>query len=236
MRFLKKIFCSISKRKNTYFGNGFSIERSYGCKWLIDWSNSVDKKMVYKLFEDKQLNYFQSSYLKYSPEYFLDIGSHGGMYSIILKKKFKELNVLSFEPDKQNRYQLYGNIFLNNLENEILIFDYGLSDINKEVSFGLRKEGNRGGKSIKEDGSEKITVKSLDKLSLFENKKCFVKIDVEGHEKNVIDGGKKFFKNNKCLSQVEILNKNYVDVFKVKMKNLGYDNIFKIEDYYFSNF
>ena len=58
MRIVKKIFNSAYKRKNTFFGSGFSVEKSYGCKWLIDWSNSVDKKMTFKLFEDDQISFF----------------------------------------------------------------------------------------------------------------------------------------------------------------------------------
>ena len=111
MRILKKILNSVYKRKNTLFGNGFSVENSYGCKWLIDWSNSVDKKMVFRLFEDKQISFFIKNYMKYKPEYFLDIGAHGGLYSIILKKNFPNLNILAFEPDQQNRFQLY-SLFL----------------------------------------------------------------------------------------------------------------------------
>ena len=58
MRIVKKILNSTYKRKNTLFGSGFSVEKSYGCKWLIDWSNSVDKKMAFKLFEDNQITFF----------------------------------------------------------------------------------------------------------------------------------------------------------------------------------
>ena len=88
MRIIKKILNSSYKRVNTFFGSGFSVERSYGLKWLIDWSNRVDKKMTFKLFEDDQISYFINNYKKYKPEYFLDIGAHAGLYSIILKNKF----------------------------------------------------------------------------------------------------------------------------------------------------
>ena len=59
--------------------------------------------------------------------------------------------MLAFEPDQQNRYQLYGNLFLNQFESKIEVNDFGLSSKNKKVSFGIRKEGNRGGKTIKKN-------------------------------------------------------------------------------------
>ena len=236
MKIVKKIFNSAYKRKNTFFGSGFSVEKSYGCKWLIDWSNSVDKKMTFKLFEDEQISFFVNNFKKYKPEYFLDIGAHGGLYSIILKKNFPSLNILTFEPDKQNRYQLYSNLFLNNFENKIKVFNFGLSDKYGVVSFGIRKEGNRGGKSIGSQGKEKIIVKQLDDVISNKNKNCFLKIDVEGHELNVIRGSKKFLKNNNCLIQVEVLDNKKFDEFDKLMKDLDYKLINKIEDYYYSNY
>ncbi len=239
MRTVKKILNSAYKRKNTFFGSGFSVEKSYGCKWLIDWSNSVDKKMTFKLFEDEQISFFIKSFEKYKPEYFLDVGAHGGLYSIILKKSFPELNVLSFEPDPQNRYQFYGNLFLNSLEKKIKVFDFGLSRKESEVFFGIQKEGNRGGKTIQQSGKEKIIVKPLDKIINFKNKKCFIKIDVEGHECQVIEGAKEFLKKNSCLIQVELWNKDSFNRFNEIIKKYGYNNFIKhqnIEDYYFRNF
>ena len=236
MRIIKKILNSAYKRKNTFLGSGFSVEESYGCKWLIDWSNSVDKKMVFKLFEDEQISFFIKSFKQYEPKYFLDIGAHGGLYSIILKKNFPKLRVLAFEPDHQNRYQLYGNIFLNGFESEIEVYDFGLSSDNKEMSFGIRKEGNRGGKTIMETGNLKIKVKPLDEIFLKKKKNCFIKIDVEGHEMDVILGSKKFLKNNNCLIQVEILNKEKFNDFDLMMKKLNYVLIEKIDDFYYSNF
>ena len=235
MRIIKKILNSSYKRVNTFFGSGFSIEISYGLKWLIDWSNRVDKKMTFKLFEDDQISYFINNYKKYKPEYFLDIGAHGGLYSIILKNKFPKLNVWSFEPDKQNRYQLYGNLFLNNFEREIEVYNFGLSSNNKEVAFGIVKDGNRGGKTIMESGELKINVKPLDEVFLEKNKICFVKIDVEGHELDVIKGSKKFLKNNFCLIQVEISHEDTLREFDIAMNGLGYSLVKKIDDYYYSN-
>ena len=235
MRVIKKILNSSYKRVNTFFGSGFSVERSYGLKWLIDWSNRVDKKMTFKLFEDDQISYFINNYKKYKPEYFLDIGAHGGLYSIILKNKFPKLNVWAFEPDRQNRYQLYGNLFLNNFEREIEVYNFGLSSNNKEVAFGIVKDGNRGGKKIVESGELKINVKPLDEVFLEKSKICFVKIDVEGHELDIIKGSKKFLKNNFCLIQVEISHEDSLREFDIVMNKLGYSLVKKIDDYYYSN-
>ena len=56
----------------------------------------------------------------------------------------------------------------------------------------------------------------LDNLLKIKNKKCFIKIDVEGHEKQVLQGSKSFMKNNYCLVQTEIMNnENEKDLFDI---------------------
>ena len=236
MKVFKKLSSSFSKRKNILLGNGFSVEKSYGCKWLIDWSNTVDKKVPYKLFEDDQINYFINKIKIYKPEYFLDIGAHGGLYSIILQKNFSGLKVHAFEPDLQNRYQFYSNLFLNNFEKSVRVYDFGLSSVNKKVSFGILNKSNRGGKRIMENGDYEIIVKPLDEIFKKRRKNCFIKIDVEGHEKNVIIGSQNFLKNNSCLLQVEVSKNEELEEFDNLMKGLGYTLVNKIQDYYYSNF
>ena len=72
MKVVKKLLSSFAKRKNILLGNGFSVKKVYDCKWLIDWSNTVDKKMAYKLFEDEQINYFINNINVHKPEYFFE--------------------------------------------------------------------------------------------------------------------------------------------------------------------
>ena len=104
------------------------------------------------------------------------------------------------------------------------------------MAFGIRKEGNRGGKTIQKSGNEKINIKPLDRVITEEKKACFIKIDVEGHEKEVILGSKKFLSNNSCLIQVEVLNESKFKSFDLMMSELGFKLIKKIEDYYYTNF
>ena len=241
MQSLSKIFSSIKKRYFNIFRNGYSVEIKYGCKWLIDWSNNIDKKLTSKNFEDKEINFLLNKVLNLKPDYFLDIGAHAGLYSIVIKSIYPDINVISFEPDKQNRYQFYGNLFLNQLHDQVKVYNIGLSSVKSEVSFGMRSDapGKRGGKAIKNDGSQKIKVDKLDNVIKLNKEYCVLKIDVEGHECEVVKGGEVFLKNNFCLVQVELWDKNSFSKFNKIMNNWGYSNLFNIgnsENYYFSNF
>lgn len=241
MSFLRKISSSIQKRYFYYFRNGYSVEKKYNCKWLIDWSNNIDKKLTANLFEDKEIN-FLLKILKFRKTHtFIDIGAHAGLYSIIIKTWFPSIKIISFEPDKQNRFQFFGNIFLNNLHNKIQVYDIGLSNKKGLVPFGIRTEafGKRGGKAINNNSTDKVQIDKLDNLLNYKKTDCLIKIDVEGHECEVIEGAKLFLKNNFCLIQVELWNEKSFNNFNNIIKNFGYQSFQKIkgtENYYFKNF
>ena len=117
-------------------------------------------------------------------------------------------------------------------------FDIGLSNYTGKASFGIREKFRRGGKGISNRGLGKVNVNKLDNILKLKNKKCFIKIDVEGHEKQVLEGAKKFLNNNNCLVQTEILeNHNEKDLFQI-FENYKYKFLKKIDssnapDYYF---
>ncbi len=236
----KKYQLSLLKRWHLIFGNNFSIENVYDCKWLIDWTNSVDKNLAVKRHEDDQIVFLLDKIKKLKPEIFIDIGAHGGLYSILVKKNFPDITVHSFEPDKQNRFQFYANLFLNNLEDSIKIHDLGLSNISGQTSFGIKEKLRRGGKGINPSGLETIKIDTLDNIFNFDKKTCFIKNDVEGHEKEVLEGSKNILRNNYCFIQTEILNENTKNNIFKTMKDFNYNYVSKIDnsnapDYYFTN-
>ena len=87
-----------------------------------------------------------------------------------------------------------------------------------------------------ENGDYEISVKPLDEIFNKKRKSCFIKIDVEGHEKSVVIGSQNFLKNNSCLLQVEVSKNEELEEVDNLMKSLGYSLVNKIQDYYYSNF
>ena len=59
---------------------------------------------------------------------------------------------------------------------------------------------------------EKVKVEKLDSLYQFTNKNLFIKIDVEGHEKEVLDGSINILRNNKILMYLETSNDNLLNL------------------------
>ena len=65
---------------------------------------------------------------------FWDIGANIGLYSIYAATKFKEIEVIAFEPSTSNTRVLSRNISLNKLTNKINIFQLALSDTPNIIS------------------------------------------------------------------------------------------------------
>ena len=74
---------------------------------------------------------------------------------------------------------------------------------------------------------EKVNLDILDNLYNFKNKNIIIKIDVEEHEKIVIEGALNMLKNNHILMYMETLNKDLIQ----KLISLNF-NVFFPKFYY----
>jgi FkbM family methyltransferase len=131
---------------------------------------------------------------------FLDIGANAGKYSVMLGNKFTGSKIYSFEPNPTTFGILSKNIALNNLASKVSLFNIGLSDSESILSFDSVNQNTGLSRIVKTDqflaGTiTKVPVKSLDFVVAQNDIKPLeidlVKIDVEGHELEVLTGGKK---------------------------------------------
>lgn len=122
---------------------------------------------------------------------FLDIGAHTGSYSLSLSHLVGE--VYAFEPQRMTYYALCGGVALSNKEN-ISCFNFGLGS---EEQVGVQTlsivSDDGGGSTVQETDKdilreEKIHIKTLDSLNI--KNICFLKIDVEENELNVLKGAR----------------------------------------------
>ncbi len=136
--------------------------------------------------------------------HFFDIGANIGYYSLFFQKI---QNIYAFEPNKKNFLSLKENCELNNLN--IKLYNFGLSNSNYVSEIWYTDKDRMGGSAIfdKNDPElkkynpkniikEKILLKKLDDILEIDNSKILVKIDVERHEKKVLEGMEKIIKQN----------------------------------------
>ena len=212
--------------KNLFFSEKFLLEKRL-------------KRAIKKNYE-KELSIISS--FKNPKKDAVDVGVYRGIYSYKLSKEFK--HVYSFEPNpliypylKKNLTKIIKNMSLQNL---------AISDNNGEIN--LKIPSRR--KSIFKTNYEELyklgcatihkqnkiqnynsfKVKKIKLDDILKNKDIsFIKIDVEGHEKEVINGSKNIIINNRptLLVEIEERHSNYPVNETIKfINNLGYNSFY----------
>jgi FkbM family methyltransferase len=234
-KFLRKALSSILKRVYLLTRGGYSLGTAYGARFLFDWRHSLDKKVALELYEYDQINYFLGELDKIKPDLFVDIGSHAALYSVVLKTRYPALEVHAFEPDRTNLCQLYANLFVNGFTEDIQVHEFGVSDHAGQVAFDTAEEtSSRGTRRISSSGNSTIEIRRLDDVLPDAGRIAAVKIDVEGHECQVVDGARTFLTTNRCLLQVESSPEN-LDPLSAQLAQLGYRHVATFSDHFFTN-
>ena len=208
----------------------------------------------YKVSNQKDLEIFYNLIKDIPDCIMLDIGANKGYYSLLTTLK-PDLYFYAFEPLTlvYNRF-LIKNLSLNKVLDRGETYNFGLSNErsiqelwydnteNATLKRDTEKENEIIEKrnSVKEERkgffrykSEKANFNKLDDtISTLNNPKITVaKIDVEGAEGLVIDGGIEFLKEEKPILFIEIEERHCkrfglsVDDVLNKLKNIGYSNI-----------
>jgi FkbM family methyltransferase len=138
----------------------------------------------------------------------LDIGANLGTFCVPLAQKMPKLKFHAFEPQRIINYQLCANVIINSLDN-VYTYETALSNDDADVELAMpdyTKETNIGAfsinKEVRENEYECTTVSAINKIYVvpldmfaFSNVKL-IKVDVEGHELEVLQGGLETIKAN----------------------------------------
>ena len=224
-----------SKFGNIHMGEKF-VTDYFGLKYEGITSNYIDWGVYfYEGLERGLIKYFFNEIQKNSFNYFIDIGANSGTLSLPFSKS-NNLKIVCFEPLKYNFAKLINNYKINNLDKFHQFHQIALSN-KKGVSniYFSDVEDNIGTTSLTQDlkknfldtDVEKVNLDILDNLYNFKNKNIIIKIDVEGHEKLVIEGALNMVKNNHILMYIETLNKDLIQ----KLISLNF-NVFFPKFYY----
>lgn len=170
----------------------------------------------------------------------LDIGANIGNHTIFFSSVFSK--VFSFEPIASNCWILKANLHLNNIKNVILI-ENGLSDKNAEMTTSSNDshDTNKSLIDITENiNDDQIKIKVLIgdeviKQLQLNDPIVAIKIDVEGHEPNVIRGLTETIQKHQPIIYWEAFNINTVNQSKIVLKQLGYTHFYHLTSNKYSN-
>jgi len=252
LKFLKKIYESVIYKFYILTGKEEILIKPQNINLLIEIRDPIEREIFFNLsYEEKQIATLVEFSKKNEQDYFLDIGSNCGYYALFIAKTFPNTHVIAFEPIKKTYDKLIKNIHLNNLNNQIQTFNFGLSDTNNVVQMRtLIKKGfaQSGGFTVHDKNRElktneillKADLKIGDEAIKYINKKLLIKIDVEGHEINVLKGLSRLINNNKIYMQIEVFHENKENIFNFLKKNdfkfVKNINGNRKNDYFFVNY
>lgn len=220
---------------DTNFNNEdyFDYKLKIGVKIRL-YRSSILCRYIYDGYEiDEQL--FIAKILR-KGDYVVDIGASIGLYSLIAAKLVGEKGrVISFEPTPETYNRFTKNIEINSFKN-IDIRNIALSNIQGEFPLNISENGFDAWNSFAITDKEKLQYKVQVSVSLLDNelnlieksKIKFVKIDAEGWEKYIIEGGIKYFIEYNPIVMVEFTESNtiaagyYVQEIYDLMSGLGY--------------
>ena len=245
LSFLDKIFNIITKRSILVWFKEFIQNESYKKiqilnqkinffipNQLVEWR--VD---TFHTKEPETLDWIDT-FDKSGDFIFWDIGANIGLYSIYNSLKHKKSQTISFEPSTSNLRVLSRNISINNLFDRIKIFTAPLTK--GENKFLIMKEGefqeggalNSFGENFDFEGkkfSSKMNyqIYGTNINYLIDNKILdipdYIKIDVDGIEHLILEGGNKYLSNKKIKSLSIEINENFTEqhekVIEIMKKN-----------------
>lgn len=208
IKFSSKLRISFLKRFNRIIHGRVFVKKIDGISYLIDTDNYIDKRMLAWKggWENSQIEYFFSKATELGVEHFFDVGSCWGLYALRAKLHYGIASVTAFEPDSVNRAQLFGNLFLNNCVDTINVCSYAASNQMKKVNFSRDVKTNRGGNAIDPSGNIEIECRTIDSQYNIRSKQIAVKLDVEGHEMEALEGMTEILNNNSGILQIETGN------------------------------
>jgi len=254
--FLDTIFKIITKRSFLIYFKDFIEDSAYKS------INVLDKEI--KFFVPNQLlNWRVDTFFTKEPEtlewidnfekkenlIFWDIGANIGLYSIYNSLKNPKSTTIAFEPSSSNLRVLTRNISINNLEKNIKVISMPLTDkknIFQEMKEGQFIEGgamNSFGEKFDFEGKEFQTTMKYNLLGTTMNyfienhileTPDYIKVDVDGIEHLILEGGDKFLNNQKVKSLSIEINENFKDQYE-KVLDLMEKNKFRILHKKFNN-
>ena len=150
----------------------------------------------------------------------LDIGAHIGLFTVPLAKKAGK--VFSFEPTPESALYLRKNVSQNNLGDKVVLYNVALGSHEQNIHMG----GPSDHASFQVQSGGDISMKTLDSFNF--EKVDLIKIDVEGYEPDVFNGGQTLIQHHQPVIFFELnlpalRNFNRYPLRKIKKALEGYD-------------
>jgi FkbM family methyltransferase len=158
---------------------------------------------------------------------FLDIGAHGAFYAILASKEVAFDRIVIVEADPANVAKIHANLLLNGLAGKAEVLHAAASSEVGTISFNLAADSSRShfgaGAGTASTVSSTLSIPTVVIDDAVRERGAFIvgKIDVEGHEFEVLDGMETLLRDNFGVLQIECFG-DKVEPLRARMKALGF--------------
>lgn len=175
-------------------------------KFLME--SGVDEKRIFAMtpymFAMQEEQYFNTDFMKFSDEVFVDAGCCDLMTAYKLQQHCNKLNkVYAFEPDASN-YELCVKNMGKFGSDVVKMFDKGTWSSSGKLCFSATADGSS---HVSENGDASIDVVTIDEAVAGREKVTFIKMDVEGSELESLKGAKNTIMKDKPKLAICIYHK-----------------------------
>ena len=164
-------------------------------------TNELKGTFLFKNYEyEKQLVF---TLLIQPQDVFFDVGANIGLHSYYVQKNIKDVNIIAFEP-LQNNVTYIKETIANNKFTNIKVENTALGNQLGTIYFDVQHNNSVGNITTTNTGIE-VNITTLDKYTndnnIYPN---VLKIDVEGAEGDVLNGGKYFIEKIQPILIIEL--------------------------------
>lgn len=215
----------------------------------LDYLDPIDRLIIkHQSYEQQEVNAFKQLICQHQIKRFIDIGANCGFYTCQMAQL--GLKVDAFDLNQVAMGKLKKTLEKNpHIAEKVTLYNYGLSDTERLCSVAAQvKHGyvQTGGTSVVDKQilphdftrfSAKLRIG--DNLLPYRNEHLALKIDVEGHEPEVMRGLEKLLTMNKCVVMLEIIDEKFgtYEALRHLLENYGYSLVTSVQEknYFYSN-
>lgn len=215
--------------------SGWQVVRTNGIIYIVNVASVVDRNLaLWGEWEADQIAYLKEMMRRHGCDIFLDVGANIGLYSLEMARGRLAGRIVALEPDPRSFHRLSLHAQINNAPIEI--HNVAASAAAARLRFKLYDLDNPGRSQIVAEGGDMmVSCVPVDSLLDVEGRTIFGKIDVEGHEKDVLGGMAALAARNRLFLQVECFAEGRAAILEAA-RAIGLSEVARIgDDVYLAN-
>jgi FkbM family methyltransferase len=203
-------------------------------RFLLDPQKFIDHRLLSGLpFENEAIAFAREMIEQHALRRMIDVGANFGLYTILLGRLDAIETAIAFEPVRRNYAQLMANLFLNRLTAKVDVHRVGVSNRGGTAEIAIFPN-SPGDSSLHPERvtkklanfteQETISLVRVDDVLHWSDMRIFIKVDVEGHAPEAVEGMRTLLTANTAVLQIELHVSERPSTIAF-LKTLGYEPI-----------